>query len=469
MDYTRKEADGQLAFAQSTEFLRIPSFLYGFSNTNTSIKTSKSERDVFCFEGTLDASEENTRCSCGAKMHVNNHPQITLRHLPFGSTLSCVTFSRNQYVCPKCKATKMQFIPFKAPKHMVTEELYQYARDLLALGDYTNKEVAAITGLGKNTVKDIDKERLQELYTTEDGKLCKPQKTTRFLGIDEFKLHNGYRYATHIIDMETGHILWIAGGKKKQVVYDFIEHVGMEWMDHVEAVACDMNSDFQEAFEEKCPHIQPVFDYFHIVKNFNDKVVSEVRKDEQRRLYEEGNVEAANSLKKARYILTSSRETLQAKDADAREERPVHKGSSLFKTDDIVRKEGYEDRYNALIQENQLIFTLDLIKEKLALAYSRKDETLMAEDIIGIMDMCKATGNSHFLWFERLLNNHFEGIIAHATYDISAGKIEGINNKIKTLRRRAYGYPDDEYFFLKLFDMSRRDYVRNPKSHKICD
>ena len=99
---------------------------------------------------------------------------------------------------------------------MITEELYQYTRDLLALGDYTNKEVAAITGLGKNTVKDIDKERLQELYTTEDGKLCKPEKATRFLGIDEFKLHNGYRYATHIIDMETGHILWIAGGKKKQ-------------------------------------------------------------------------------------------------------------------------------------------------------------------------------------------------------------------------------------------------------------
>ena len=72
--------------------------------------------------------------------------------------------------------------------------------------------------------------------------------------------------------METGHILWIAGGKKKQVVYDFIDHVGLKWMDQVEAVACDMNSDFQEAFEEKCPHIQPVFDYFHIVKNFCDAI-----------------------------------------------------------------------------------------------------------------------------------------------------------------------------------------------------
>ena len=200
--------------------------------------------------------------------------------------------------------------------------------------------------------------------------------------------------------METGHILWIAGGKKKQVVYDFIEHVGLEWMDHVEAVACDMNSDFQEAFEEKCPHIQPVFDYFHIVKNFNDKVVSEVRKDEQRRLYEEGNIEAARALKKTKYILTSSRDTLQKKDADAVQGRVIHKGSSLFKTEDIVRRSGYEDRYDQLLRENQLLFTLDLIKEKLTLAYSRNDECLMSEDIISIMDMCHATGNVHLLWFE---------------------------------------------------------------------
>ena len=103
------------------------------------------------------------------------------------------------------------------------------------------------------------------------------------------------------------------------------------------------------------------------------------------------------------------------------------------------------------------------------MAYSQEDESVMAKDIISIMDMCKATGNSHLEWFERLLGNHFEGIIAHATYNISAGKIEGINNKIKTIRRQGYGYPDDEYFFLKLFDMSRRSYERNPKSHKICD
>ena len=97
------------------------------------------------------------------------------------------------------------------------------------------------------------------------------------------------------------------------------------------------------------------------------------------------------------------------------------------------------------------------------------DEAKMADKIIDIMDVCEATGNTHLLWFLKLLDEHFSGIIAHATYRISAGKIEGINQKIKTLRRHGYGYPDDEYFFLKLFDMSRQGYVRNTPSHRFSD
>ena len=165
----------------------------------------------------------------------------------------------------------------------------------------------------------------------------------------------------------------------------------------------------------------------------------------------------------------SSRKTLKRKDQDAADERVISKGSPIFGTEDYIRKGGHEKRYDELLSQNKLLFTLDLIKESLTLAYSRNDEARMSEDIISIMDTCKSTKNEHLMWFRRLLDNHFEGIIAHATYDISAGKIEGINNKIKTLRRQAYGYRDDEYFFLKLFDVSRKRYVRNPLSHKICD
>lgn len=442
MNCTRVDADGQLSFnAISGSCLMLPSSMTSFFNTETKVEATRSGRKTYRFEGTLDILAEDRICpSCGRKMHLHGSHPVAVQHLNVGGNFSYLAFSRNQLKCPDCGATRMQAVPFMAAGHRITNELLQYTTDLLAVDTYTLKQVSEITGLGRNTVKSIDLDRLQKKYTIDGKSLIKPEQPARFLGIDEFKLHDGHRYATHIIDMRIGHILWISHGKRKQVVYDFIEHVGLEWMDQVEAVACDMNSDFQEAFEEKCPHIQPVFDYFHIVKNFNDKVVSEIRKDEQRRLYEEGNIEAAKALKKTRYILMSNRSTLQKKDQEARDGKVISKGSAMFCKEEYRRKEGYEARYDELIQKNRLLLTCDLIKEKLTLAYSRDDETVM-----------------------------MKGIIAHATYHLSSGKIEGINNKIKTLRRQGYGYPDDEYFFLKLFDLSRAETVRNPKSHRKCD
>jgi transposase len=191
------------------------------------------------------------------------------------------------------------------------------------------------------------------------------------------------------------------------------------------------------------------------------------RKDEQRRLIAEGDEKAAKSLKGSRYILTSSKQTLARKDREAEDGKILSKASSLFSKEQVVRKDGHLARYEDIIRQNKLLFTLDLIKEKLCEAYKMTDEPSMAGAISEIMDMCMATGNKHLLWFRRLLDNHFEGIIAHATYDISAGKIEGVNNRIKTLRRQGYGYPDDDYFFLKLFDASRKGYVRNPVAERI--
>jgi len=329
--------------------------------------------------------------------------------------------------------------------------------------------VAEISGLGKNTIKEIDMARLRDKYTLNGVVLKKPERQAKYIGIDEFKLHNGYRYATLIVDLETGHILWLAQGKKKSSVYGFIEHVGQEWIDNVEAVACDMNSDFQEAVDECCPYATVVFDYFHIMQNLNKKVISEIRKDEQARLLKEGNHKAARALKKSKYILMSSKETLKKRDTESSSGKVRHKGSCLFGTTDIKVGNAYAIRYENLISNNKLLFTCDLIKEKLKNAYSLRDGAQMAGEIIDVIDICVATKNTHMLWFAKILNKNFEGIIAHADYPISNGKVEGINNKIKTLRRQGYGYPDDEYFFLKLLDVSRKKYIRNTKSHKICD
>ena len=79
----------------------------------------------------------------------------------------------------------------------------------------------------------------------------------------------------------------------------------------------------------------------------------------------------------------------------------------------------------------------------------------MADHLTRILEICEGTKNTHFASFAKLNRNHWEGLITHAVLRLSNGKIEGINNRIKTVRRMGYGYPDDEYFFLKLMDMSR--------------
>ena len=110
--------------------------------------------------------------------------------------------------------------------------------------------------------------------------------------------------------MNTGYILWGQEGKKKQVVYNFINHVGLDYMSKVKAISADMNSDFAEAFKERCPHLDLVYDHFHIVKNFNDKVISRIRINEYKCLLAEGMEEDAKKLKKVKYILMSYKATL---------------------------------------------------------------------------------------------------------------------------------------------------------------
>lgn len=413
-------------------------------------------------EGHLVDRGNHTCPKCGHKMYIHGSYRTTFKHASLSLSRIEISLLRNRYCCPECIHSEMEEIPFQAGNHRLTSLLYTWTCILLEYG-LTNKMVSWLTGLCRNTVKDIDKERLEGKYTflDKDGirRLKKPERPSRYLGIDEFKLHNGYKYATVIIDLEDGRVLWLSRGKKKQCVHDFIDYVGEKWMKNVKAVACDMNSDFSEVFKERCKHIKVVFDYFHIKKNFNDKVISEVRKDEQKRLLSEGRVEEAKALKGSKYILTSSRETLRAKDKEAREYETHKNKVSIFRGGGHKKPVGGQvETYEKIIKDNVLLFTADYIKEQLSKAYSLDNEDEMCEEIAKIIETCRATDNKHFIWFAKLLENHADGIISHAHYKLSSGKVEGVNNLIKTLRRMSYGLPDDDYFFLKIFDASRRKY-----------
>ena len=94
------------------------------------------------------------------------------------------------------------------------------------------------------------------------------------------------------------------------------------------------------------------------------------------------------------------------------------------------------DFSNMLCIPHELLFTVDLVKDMLDQAYRCSSETDMIDQICEIIETCWETENPHFIWFGNMLNSHLPGIVAHAYLPISSAKMEGINNKIKTVRRQ---------------------------------
>ena len=441
--------------------IKAPDTISVTRNFGTSKKPRKVQKDVIIIEGrinTYNRFAEYYCPHCGSVLHGNGDTKCTLTHIPFGGSYTKLVISRHRLHCPEmgCSYNFTFKVDFKEDGHMLTNAAVNYAKGLLA-SKLTLKEVSIITGIDENIVKDIDKKRLQEIYTVdgEGTQLVRPKKQSKHLGIDEFKLHNNRQFATVIIDLDTGEVLYLAHTKKKQVVYDFMDFVGEEWMAGVEAVASDMNANYGKAFQDRYPDIKIVYDHFHIVKNFNEKVINEVKKDEVARLEKEGDTEGAKSLKRSKYILMSSHETLLRKDKEARHAKVKSEGGGLFNKETELRHGGNRKRHKSIIEKNELLFTADLVKEKLRHAYEADTELKMKRRINSIIRLCNGTKNKHFLWFAKLLDRHYQGIISHAICRISTGKVEGTNQMIKTLRRKGYGYPDDEYFFLKIMDASR--------------
>ncbi|UNL39598.1 ISL3 family transposase, partial [Lactobacillus delbrueckii] len=126
--------------------------------------------------------------------------------------------------------------------------------------------------------------------------------------------------------------------------------------------------------------------------------------------------------KNSRYILMSKRSTLVQKDEDARKDKLVSTAGEIFNTPEIKAHGGNEVWYDELLEENKLFFTIDLVKDLLDQAYNSHDEVEMCVRLEEIIDICKATKNSHFIWFARLLYRHLRGIYTFAKYGISTGK-----------------------------------------------
>ena len=408
---------------------------------------------------------ERTCSLCGSTMHVHQEHEVTLKHLPLQMRPHVLKVSRKRLKCEKCNNLVMQKIPFKDPQHRITNHLRYFIEKRLAQG-LTLKAVSLEFGVHPAIVKDIDKQRLERMFPTK-----RPEHYARYIAIDEFLLHRGHHYATVVLDLGTGEVIWCSEGKRKQQVKDFIDDMGKEWMSHVVAVSMDMNNQYASAFAEWAPHVKIVYDLFHIVKLYNDSVITTLRRRKQNELYDKGDMKGYRLFKNMRFILLSSQETLTERDQQARTNNQFLYDQYLTKGLELppgkrLQQGRRKERLDRLLAENADLSVAYILLEQLKLAFEETNLFSLEFGMHQWLRLARQSGVQEVLKFANTIESRMEGIVNHAEHPIDSGKLEGTNNLIKTIRRQAYGFRDTEYFFLKIKEATRRP-KQKYQSHRL--
>lgn len=279
----------------------------------------------------------------------------------------------------------------------------------------TNKAVAEIEQLHDSTVKDLDKLYMQQQV----AKAGMP--APRVIGIDELAIRKGHDYRIVVSDLDRGRPIWVGGRGRSEADLDlFFKELG-DWKKHrIELAAMDMWKPFRSSVTKNVPSIRIVFDKFHIMRHLSD-ALDQVRRSEYHRL----SGKDRSFIKGQRYTLLSHRENLTLEGRRA------------------LRK---------LLHANKRLNAAYLLKESFGQLWDYQAEGWARRFFEQWRDSLKWQRLKPYEKFAWMIERHWDGIASycHSENKFSLGLVEGLNNKIRVLQRRAYGYRDDEYLKLKI-------------------
>ena len=396
--------------------------------------TEDGQRVLLHFESRQDTAEE--RCPyCNGHVHICGSCSMRLRDMPvYSGTRQEIEISYHRYRCQSCARTFSEEIPFKYPETRITERAASWISAFLRFNIPINT-VQKITGVHWDTIKRIQKELMDEAIADRRRKLLKNGYRPKHLAVDEFAIHKGHRYATCVMDLDIGDVIWVGRGRAKADFAIFFQEMDMEYLSEVEAIAMDMNASYNALVSEHMPCAEIVYDRYHMQAQFGKDVLGAVRLDEARKhnamakqLKEEGCPKAAikeekklySEVKRARWILLAGQDSLSDEDASA------------------LRKilDGHAD-----------LAICHAMKEEMPRLFDLRDEDEARKGWIAWFEGARASGIPALMKFAERKEKRIDGLIAHASHPISTGKLEGFNNRIKVAKRIAYGYRDEDFFF----------------------
>ena len=372
---------------------------------------------------TIHQDPDRLRCSaCGSRdVGSRGHVERRFKSLPIGGKSVSIVFPIPRVECAVCKALRQVDIGFADRRRSYTRPFERYALGLLR--HMTIQDVAEHLNVGWDLVKDIQKRDLTRRF-------ARPKlKQLRQIAIDEISIGKGHRYLTVVLDLESGAVVFVGDGKGADALIPFWRRVRRSGA-RIEAVAIDMSAAYIEAVSTHLPEATIVFDHFHVIKLFNDKL-SDLRRD----LYREAADQLhKNVLKGTRWLLLKNPDNLNPD-----------------------RKEA--ERLQEALRLNQPLATAYYMKEELRLLWSKSDKDEAETFLTDWINRATLSGVRMLMKFAKTLAAHRTGVLAYYDYPISTGPLEGTNNKIKTMKRQAYGFRDPEFFKLRILAIHETKYA----------
>lgn len=241
-------------------------------------------------------------CGC-ASNRIHETIKRRIRDLPILDFQTLLIVPRRRLLCPRC-GPSVELLSWLDRYSRVTRRLTESVARLCAV--LPVKHVAAFFRLSWDQVKEIDKRALHQKVGTVD------LSAVEVIGMDEFALHKGHRYATVVVEPYRKEVLWIGKGRSRESIRPFFELLGGDGCKRLKAVVMDMNASYEEEIKNHAPQAAIVYDLFHVVAKYGREVIDRVRIDEARRL--EADKKARRIIKTARWLLLRNRENVKAAD-----------------------------------------------------------------------------------------------------------------------------------------------------------
>lgn len=342
-----------------------------------------------------------SRCgSCGRKVR-RRHDRAwrSWRHLDVFGWRSYLRYAIWRVRCPRC-GVRTEAVPWAAAGSRFTRDFeHQVAWlaqrcDLSAVAEYCRISWATVRGAVKRVVEQAwDGERAL------DG--------LRVIGIDEISYRRHHHYLTVVVDHLSGRVVWSGKGRKVKTLLRFFRKLGPERTAQLEAISVDMWEPYLIVLRKKAPQARVIFDRFHIVKHLNE-ALTKVRQQ----LIRDADPQTRRDLKNTRFPVLKRPGNRTPKDRQVLEEQ---------------------------VRGNRKLYRAMLLKDDFMDLYSYRREGWAKRFLKGWLHRAMASKLEPIKKVARMIRNHLDGVLGWVQWQISNGRLEGMNNRIRLLSHRSFG------------------------------